>query len=95
MLRETLPLFGDESPQLAFQNRFRRLCFLRKIRLTSKMTIRARQVKLTMPEGIVNVVGEVLVNQRVLLATPDLVRVSLVVVTEMRGWIWDSEFFSE
>jgi hypothetical protein len=59
------------------------------------MMIRARQVKLTVPEGIVNVVGEVLVNQRVLLVTPDLVRVSLVVVTEMRGWIWDSEFFSE
>jgi hypothetical protein len=59
------------------------------------MMIRARQVKLTVPEGIVNVVVEVLVNQRVLVATPDLVRVSLVVVTEMRGWIWDSEIFSE
>jgi hypothetical protein len=59
------------------------------------MTIRARQVRLTVPEGRVNVVEWVLVNQRVLLATPDLVRVSLVVVTEMRGWIWDSEFFSE
>jgi hypothetical protein len=57
--------------------------------------IRVRQVKLTVPEGRVNVVEGVLVNQRVLLATPDLVRVSLVVVTEMRGWIWDSEFFSE
>jgi hypothetical protein len=59
------------------------------------MMIRARQVKLMVPEGSMNVVVEVLVNQRVLLATPDLVRVSLVVVTEMRGWIWDSEFFSE
>jgi hypothetical protein len=59
------------------------------------MMIRARQVELTVPEGKVNVVEGVLVNQRVLLATPDLVRVSLVVVTEMRGWIWDSEIFSE
>jgi hypothetical protein len=59
------------------------------------MMIRARQVKLTVPEGRVNVVEGVLVNQRVLLATPDLVHVSLVVVTEMHGWIWDSEFFSE
>jgi hypothetical protein len=57
--------------------------------------IRARQVQLTVPEGIVNVGGEVLVNQRVRVATPDLVRVSLVVVTEMRGWKWDSELFSE
>jgi hypothetical protein len=59
------------------------------------MMITARQVKLTVPEGRVNVVVEVLVNQRVQMATPDLVRVSLVGVTEMRGWIWDSEFFSE
>jgi hypothetical protein len=59
------------------------------------MMITARQVKLTVPEGRVNVVEGVLVNQRVLLATLDLVRVSLVVVTEMRGWIWDSEIFSE
>jgi hypothetical protein len=59
------------------------------------MTIRARQVKLTVPEGIVNVVVTVLGNQRVLMATPGLVRVSLVGVTEMRGWIWDSEVFSE
>jgi hypothetical protein len=59
------------------------------------MMIRARQVKLTVPEGIVNVVVEVLVTQRVLIATPDLVRVSLVGVTEMRGWIWDSKIFSE
>jgi hypothetical protein len=65
------------------------------IRLTSKMMIRARQVKLTVPEGSMNVVGEVLENQRVLMATPDLVRVSLAEVTEMRGWIWDSEVFSE
>jgi hypothetical protein len=57
--------------------------------------IRARQVKLTVPEGSMNVVGEVLENQRVLMATPDLVRVSLAEVTEMRGWIWDSEVFSE
>jgi hypothetical protein len=59
------------------------------------MMITARQVKLMVPEGSMNVVVEVLVNQRVLVATPDLVRVSLVVVTEMRGWIWDSEIFSE
>jgi hypothetical protein len=59
------------------------------------MMITARQVKLMVPEGIMNVVVEVLVNQRVLMATPDLVRVSLVGVTEMRGWIWDSEIFSE
>jgi hypothetical protein len=65
------------------------------IRLTSKMMITARQVKLMVPAGIVNVVEGVLGNQRVLVATPDLVRVSLVVVTEMRGWIWDSEIFSE
>jgi hypothetical protein len=57
--------------------------------------ITARQAKLMVPEGIMNVVVEVLVNQRVLMATPDLVRVSLVGVTEMRGWIWDSEIFSE
>jgi hypothetical protein len=57
--------------------------------------ITARQVKLMVPEGIMNVVVEVLVNQRVLMATLDLVRVSLVGVTEMRGWIWDSEIFSE
>jgi hypothetical protein len=56
---------------------------------------RARQVKLTVPEGIMNVVVGVLVNQRVPMATPDLVCVSLAVVTEMRGWIWDSEIFSE
>jgi hypothetical protein len=49
------------------------------------MMITARQVKLMVPEGIMNVVVEVLVNQRVLMATPDLVRVSLVVVTEMRA----------
>jgi hypothetical protein len=65
------------------------------IRLTSRMMIRARQAKLMVPEGSMNVVVEVLVNQRVLVATPDLVRVSLVGVTEMRGWIWDSEIFSE
>jgi hypothetical protein len=59
------------------------------------MMITVRQVKLMVPEGIMNVVVEVLVNQRVLMATPDLVRVSLVGVTEMRGWIWDSEIFSE
>jgi hypothetical protein len=59
------------------------------------MMIRARQVKLTVPEGIMNVVEGVLVNPRVPMATPDLVRVSLVVVIEMRGWIWDSEIFSE
>jgi hypothetical protein len=57
--------------------------------------ITVRQAKLMVPEGIMNVVVEVLVNQRVLMATPDLVRVSLVGVTEMRGWIWDSEIFSE
>jgi hypothetical protein len=57
--------------------------------------ITARQAKLMVPEGIMNVVVEVLVNQRVLMVTPDLVRVSLVGVTEMRGWIWDSEIFSE
>jgi hypothetical protein len=45
----------------------------------------ARQAKLMVPEGIMNVVVEVLVNQRVLMVTPDWVRVSLVVVTEMRG----------
>jgi hypothetical protein len=33
--------------------------------------IRARQVKLTVPEGRVNVVEEVLVNQQVRVATPD------------------------
>jgi hypothetical protein len=59
------------------------------------MMITARQAKLMVPEGIMNVVVEVLVNQRVLMATPGLVRVSLVGVTEMRGWIWDSEIFSE
>jgi hypothetical protein len=59
------------------------------------MMIRARQVKLTVPEGIMKVVVGVLVNQQVPMATPDLVRVSLVVVTEMRGWIWDSKIFSE
>jgi hypothetical protein len=47
--------------------------------------IRARQVKLTVPEGIMNVVEGVLVNQRVPMATPDWVRESLVVVTEMRA----------
>ena len=51
------------------------------IRLTSKMMIRVRQVKLTVPEGRVNVVEGVLVNRLVLLATPDLVRESMVVVT--------------
>jgi hypothetical protein len=35
------------------------------------MMITARQVKLMVPEGIMNVVVEVLVNQRVLMATPD------------------------
>jgi hypothetical protein len=55
------------------------------IQLTSKRMIRARQVKLTVPEGRVNIVEGVLVNQRVLMATPDLVRESLVVVTEMRA----------
>jgi hypothetical protein len=39
----------------------------------SRMMITARQVKLMVPEGIMNVVVEVLVNQRVLMATPDLV----------------------
>jgi hypothetical protein len=55
------------------------------IRLTSKMMIRARQVKLTVLEGIMNVVEGVLVNRLVLLATPDLVCESMVVVTEMRA----------
>jgi hypothetical protein len=35
------------------------------------MMIRARQVKLTVPEGIMNVVVGVLGNRSVLLATPD------------------------
>jgi hypothetical protein len=35
------------------------------------MMIRARQVKLTVPEGSMNIVEGVLVNQRVLMATPD------------------------
>jgi hypothetical protein len=55
------------------------------IRLTSKMMIRVRQVKLMVPEGRVNVVEGVLVNRPVRLATPDLVRGSMVVVTEMRA----------
>jgi hypothetical protein len=37
------------------------------------MMIRARQVKLMVPEGIMNVVEGVLVNQPVLLAALDLV----------------------
>jgi hypothetical protein len=35
------------------------------------MMITVRQVKLTVPEGIMNVVVGVLVNRPVLLATPD------------------------
>jgi hypothetical protein len=49
------------------------------------MMIRVRQVKLTVLEGIENVVEGVLVNQSVLLATPDLVCWPMVVVTEMRA----------
>jgi hypothetical protein len=49
------------------------------------MMIRVRQVKLTVPEGIMNVVEGVLVNRSVLLATPDLVRMPMVVVIEMRA----------
>jgi hypothetical protein len=37
------------------------------------MMIRARQVKLMVPEGIMNIVEGVLVNQPVLLAALDLV----------------------
>jgi hypothetical protein len=57
--------------------------------------IRARQVSLTVPEGRVNIVEGVLENRLVLLVTMGLVCVSRAVVTEMRGWIWDSELFSE
>jgi uncharacterized protein affecting Mg2+/Co2+ transport len=95
MLLGILPLFGNERLLLEFQKRSLLLCFLRKIRLTSRMMIRARQVRLTVPEGRVNVVEGVLVNQPVLLVTTDLVYRSMAVVTEMRGWIWDSEIFSE
>jgi hypothetical protein len=60
-----------------------------------RMMIRERQVQLMVPEGSVNVVGLVLVNRPVLVATPDLVCGSMVVVTEMCGWISDSKIFSE
>jgi hypothetical protein len=59
------------------------------------MMIRARQVMLTVPEGRVNIVEGVLVNQLVQLVTTGLVRGSMVVVTEMRAYIWDSKIFSE
>jgi hypothetical protein len=49
------------------------------------MMIRVRQVKLTVLEGRANIVEGVLVNRLALLATPDSVRGSMVVVTEMRA----------
>jgi hypothetical protein len=47
--------------------------------------ITARQVNLMVPEGIMNVVGEVLVNRPVLMATPDWVCGSMIGVTEKRA----------
>jgi hypothetical protein len=47
--------------------------------------IRARQVRLTVPEGRVNVVEGVLENRLVLLVTMGLVCVSRAVVIEMRA----------
>jgi hypothetical protein len=47
--------------------------------------IKARQAKLMVPEGRVNVVEGVLVNRLALLATLDLVCEQRAVVTEMRA----------
>jgi hypothetical protein len=41
------------------------------IRLMMRKMIRATRVKLMVPEGSMNVVGEVLVNQLGLVVTPD------------------------
>jgi hypothetical protein len=65
------------------------------IRLTTRKMIRAKQVKLMMPEGSMNIVGEVLVNRLGLVVIPDWVTKSMAEVTEMCGCIWYLKSVSE